>query len=110
VTTPEFPVVTVYTRPGCHLCDEALEQLERMRATTPFAVVQRDISGDEALHRAYFERIPVIELDGRELFEYFVDEAVLAEALAAAGQAQKGVRERGIGVAGRGINHLESGR
>ena len=42
---------------------------------------QVDITADEALHRAYFERIPVVALDGEELCEYFVDEALLRERL-----------------------------
>ena len=41
---------------------------------------ERDITADDALHRAYFERIPVVALDGEELFEYFVDEAARARA------------------------------
>jgi hypothetical protein len=46
-----------------------------------FALEERDIDGDEALQRAYFERIPVVALDGEELFEYFVDEKLLRERL-----------------------------
>ena len=69
--------VTLYTRPGCHLCDDAREAIERVRARTPFALVEIDIETDDALHRAYLERIPVIALDGEELFEHFVDEATL---------------------------------
>ena len=42
---------------------------------------ERDITSDEALQRAYFERIPVVMLDGEELFEYFVDEELLRERL-----------------------------
>jgi glutaredoxin len=74
-------LVTVYSRPGCHLCDEALAVLERMRAELGFELAERDITGDEALERAYFERIPVIALDGEVLFEYFVEEPVLRERL-----------------------------
>ena len=70
--------VTLYTRPGCHLCDDARTALERVRAGTPFRLVEIDIESDDALHRAYLERIPVVELDGAELFEHFVDEATLA--------------------------------
>ncbi len=70
--------VTLYTRPGCHLCDDAREAIRRVRAQTPFSLVEVDIEADDALHRAYLERIPVVELDGEELFEYFVDEAMLA--------------------------------
>jgi hypothetical protein len=40
-----------------------------------------DITAEDALHRAYFERIPVVELDGEELCEYFVDEALVRERL-----------------------------
>ena len=70
--------VTLYTRHGCHLCDDARAAIERVRATTPFSLVEIDIESDDALHTAYLERIPVVELDGRELFEHFVDEAMLA--------------------------------
>ena len=70
--------VTLYTRPGCHLCDDARAVIERVRARTPFRLVEIDIESDDALHRAYLERIPVVELDGEELFEHFVDEATLA--------------------------------
>ena len=70
--------VTLYTRPGCHLCEDARAALERVRAATPFELREVDIESDDALHRAYLERIPVVELDGEELFEHFVDEAMLA--------------------------------
>lgn len=77
--------VTLYGRDGCHLCDEARSVLERLRAEVPFRLVERDIDDEEALHRAYFDRIPVIALDGRELCEYAVDEDLLRDELAAAG-------------------------
>ena len=70
--------VTLYTRPGCHLCDNARVAIERVRERAPFQLVEIDIESDDALHSAYLERIPVVELDGEELFEYFVDEAMLA--------------------------------
>jgi glutaredoxin len=70
--------VTLYTRPGCHLCDNARAAIERVRERAPFQLVEIDIESDDALHSAYLERIPVVELDGEELFEYFVDEAMLA--------------------------------
>ena len=70
--------VTLYTRPGCHLCDDARNAIQRVRQQTPFDVLEIDIESDDALHRAYLERIPVVLLDGEELFEHFVDEATLA--------------------------------
>ena len=74
-------VVTVYSRPQCHLCEEAVGVLAGLQAELGFELRQRDITTDEALHRAYFERVPVVLLDGDELCEYFVDEAVLRERL-----------------------------
>jgi glutaredoxin len=65
--------LVLYGRPGCHLCDDARKVLERVGA--PFAEV--DIEGDDALHARLLERIPVVALDGEELFEHFVDEETL---------------------------------
>ncbi len=78
--------VTLYGRAGCHLCDDARTVLERIRAEQPFALVERDIEQDDALLRAYLERIPVIALDGEELFDFFVDEAELRRRLAYTGR------------------------
>ncbi len=75
--------VVLYGRPGCCLCEAARELLERVRAQHPFALQERDIERDDALHRAYLERIPVITIDGREAFEFFVDEAELVRRLQA---------------------------
>jgi glutaredoxin len=74
-------VVTVYSRPGCHLCADAMAILRELQEELGFALNERDIDGDEALQRAYFERIPVIALDGEELSDYFVDEKLLRERL-----------------------------
>jgi glutaredoxin len=79
VTPPS--TVTLYGKPGCHLCEQALGVLLRVRERTPFELVEVDIAGEEGLHRAYFERIPVIALDGEHLFDHFVDEQVLIERL-----------------------------
>jgi glutaredoxin len=70
--------VTLYGRPGCHLCDDARAALERVRASHPFSLVEVDIEGDDALFARYLERIPVVAVDGEELFELFVDEERLA--------------------------------
>ena len=76
------PTVTVYGKPECHLCDDALTTLRRLRAGTPFELVEVDITADDALHARYLERIPVIALDGDDLYDYFVDEADLLRRLA----------------------------
>jgi len=74
-------VMTVYSRPGCHLCEDAIVVLRRLQAEFAFELCERDISTDESLQRAYFERIPVIALDGEELCEYFVEEKLVRERL-----------------------------
>ncbi len=73
--------VTLYGRPGCHLCDDARAALERVRATHPFGLREVDIERDDALLKRYLERIPVVALDGEELFELFVDEEALKRTL-----------------------------
>jgi glutaredoxin len=74
-------LVTLYGKPGCHLCADARAALERVRAERPFELEEVDISLDPGLHRRYGERIPVLALDGEELFDYVVDEAVLRKRL-----------------------------
>jgi glutaredoxin len=75
------PLVTLYGKPGCHLCDEAREVVARVRAQHPFELREVDISLDPELNRVYGERIPVLALNGEELFDFFVEEAVLVERL-----------------------------
>jgi glutaredoxin len=74
-------LVTLYGKPGCHLCDDAREVVERVRKAHPFELREVDISLDPVLFREYGERIPVLALNGEELFDYHVEEAVLVERL-----------------------------
>lgn len=69
--------VILYSRPGCHLCDAARDVLLAERARTPFDLVEVDVARDDDLERVYGIRIPVVEVDGRERFEYQVDPAEL---------------------------------
>ena len=77
----DVPTLTLYGREGCHLCEEARAQLLALQPELGFELVERDIEADDDLHRRYLERIPVIALDGEELFDYFVDEGVLRNRL-----------------------------
>jgi glutaredoxin len=77
-------VVELYGKADCCLCDEARLVLERLAPELGFKLLERDIGDDERLERAYFERIPVVLVDGEELFSYRVDEAVLRARLAPA--------------------------
>jgi glutaredoxin len=62
--------LVLYSRPGCHLCDDARAVLERVGE--PFDEI--DIESDDELLKRYLERIPVVVLDGQELYDFFVDE------------------------------------
>lgn len=68
-----LPVLTVYRRDGCHLCDDAraLVQIELERRATRGEVVPRlrevDIDADAALHDRYYLRIPVLAIGGDEI-------------------------------------------
>jgi glutaredoxin len=75
--------VVLYARNGCHLCDEARDVIATVRASAPFAFEEVDIETDDALVREYGVRIPVVTVDGEELFEYRVDPADLAAAVGA---------------------------
>jgi glutaredoxin len=64
--------VTLYTRAGCHLCEEAERVLRAEQAATPFHLELVDIDGDPELARRYGVRVPVVAVDGRDLFDYEV--------------------------------------
>ncbi len=71
--------VTLYGRDGCHLCDDARAVLQELRGRVGgFDLVVVDIESDDELHRRYLERIPVVALDGVELYDFFVDADDLA--------------------------------
>jgi glutaredoxin len=70
--------VVLYSRPGCHLCDDARDTILRVRDRHPFAFEEIDVDGDDDLVRDYGIRIPVVVVDGRERFEISVDEATFA--------------------------------
>lgn len=65
--------VVLYSRAGCHLCDAARDVLLAERSRSPFDLVEVDVGGDDDLERRYGIRIPVVEIDGVERFEYEVD-------------------------------------
>jgi glutaredoxin len=74
--------VTLYTKPDCHLCDEAHEVLEGVREDFGFDIERVDISIDRALRKRYGVRIPVVAVNGVELFEHQVDDRALRLILA----------------------------
>jgi glutaredoxin len=74
-------VLTLYGKPGCHLCEEAREAVRAASAGREVELVEVDVTLDPGLERDFRERIPVLTLDGEELFEFFVDQDALKERL-----------------------------
>ena len=73
--------VVMYSRPDCGLCDEARRVILAERPRTPFEYREVDISGDDAMELEYGIRIPVVLVDGMELFEVRVDPGDFARAV-----------------------------
>ena len=72
----------LYSRPGCHLCDEARDLVRPLVAGAGDVVLEEiDIEADDALLARFLERIPVLELDGRVIGELVPDAARLSAAL-----------------------------
>jgi len=71
----------MYSRRRCGLCDEARSVIVSERARTPFEFHELFIDGDDELELAYGVRVPVVEIDGEERFEYRVDPGALGAAL-----------------------------
>lgn len=71
--------VTLYSRPGCHLCDDARAVILAVREQHGFAFEEIDITTDDVLLRDYGIRIPVVAVDGQERFEIEVDAQRLGE-------------------------------
>lgn len=67
----------LYTRPGCHLCDEMRAGLAALQPELGFAVREVEVGWEGALAARLGERLPVLTCDGVELCHYFLDEARL---------------------------------
>ena len=62
------PHVIIYSRPGCHLCDEAKASIQNAGIGDQFSLEEIDIESDDELLRKYKYDIPVIAIDGAETF------------------------------------------
>jgi c-di-GMP-related signal transduction protein len=70
--------VVVYSRPDCHLCEEAIAAIVGLREEGyRFVLREVDIESDELLLRRHLERIPVVEVDGSLVSELVLDRAAL---------------------------------
>ena len=88
--------LTLYTRPGCHLCDEMKAAIARAARDVPLTLEEVDISTDPALEARYGVEIPVLLVNGRKAAKYRVSDAELARILTSraggAGRAGKAGR------------------
>ena len=84
-------VVTVYSRPGCHLCDEAIEEIAGLHGEgRGFELREVDIESDELLLRRMLEKIPVVEVDGVVVSELILDATALLARLDTVGTTDGG--------------------
>ena len=69
--------LTIYTRPGCHLCDEMKAVVERVARSVPLTIDEVDISRDAELEERYRLEIPVLMVNGRKAAKYRITEGEL---------------------------------
>ena len=80
--------VTIYSRPGCNLCDEMKVVVQRVAASVPLTIEEVDVSSDPELERLYGLEIPVLFVAGKKVAKYRVNEGDLRRILAGrAGEA-----------------------
>jgi glutaredoxin len=68
--TPAKTCVVIYSRPGCHLCEEAKDAMNEARCAGKYTLDEVNIESDPALLRKYRNDIPVILIDGVEAFRH----------------------------------------
>jgi glutaredoxin len=78
--------VVLYHAAGCHLCERARGVVAGLREELGFDLQEVDITGDERLEAEYREWLPVVEIDGRRRFTYYVQPDAFRKAVAQAGR------------------------
>ena len=79
--------VTLYTKKGCHLCEEAKELLLGLQREYDLAIAEVDIESDKGLQKIYGSLIPVVALEGGRIFHSKITESQLRQALEPASKA-----------------------
>jgi glutaredoxin len=73
--------LTIYSRPGCHLCDEMKAVVTHVARTIPLTLEEVDISTDSALEALYGLEIPVLMVEGKKAAKYRIGEDALVRML-----------------------------
>jgi glutaredoxin len=81
--------VVLFHGQGCSLCDRARAQLQRLRTELDFAYEEIDITDVDELEQAYREWLPVVEIDGKRAFVYYLDEPAFRRKLAAESETRE---------------------
>ena len=79
------PRIVLFTKPGCHLCDDMRDQLDAALRGSDTPVQDVDIAGDLDIYMRYRHDIPVLLIDGHEVARHRITDQALVAALAAAG-------------------------
>jgi len=74
----------LYSRPGCHLCEEMKAVIDRLATDSQLALTEIDISTDPDLEARYGTEIPVLIADGKKVAKYRISETQLRRMIAAA--------------------------
>jgi len=77
-----MPQLTVYTRHGCHLCEDLLQQMQTLKNSHVFEYFTVDVDADPRIRQQYAALVPVVVLGDRQICHYFLDQAALLQALA----------------------------
>ena len=78
---PESIRIEIYSRPGCHLCDDAKAAIEPFAGRYSIDLIVTDVDSDDALRQAYGSEIPVVMINGKEAFRHRVNRPVLERKL-----------------------------
>ena len=71
--------LTVYTRDGCHLCEDMLNELAQRQIEYSYSLDVIEIDGQPELESLYGSRVPVLVHEGREICQYFLDPVALQQ-------------------------------
>jgi len=72
-----LPLLTVYGRSYCHLCDDMIAALHRLQGRFAFELTVVDVDSDSAVEARFGEIVPVLMYEDRELCHYFLEEPVV---------------------------------
>jgi len=74
--------VLVYSKPGCCLCDDVKETLEVLQVSHAFSLRVVNILDDPEAYQKFKEEIPVVFINGKKAFKYYLNEEQFLKKLA----------------------------